>query len=152
MEIHALRARENFKKGYNCAQSFLLAFTPEAGLDRGTAARIASSFGGGMGRLREVCGAVSGMFMVAGLLYGGYPSDDDGAKAAHYKRIQKLAAAFRERYGTLLCRELLGLPEGPDHYVPSPRTSEYYARRPCEDIIAGAAEILAAYVEEHPPL
>ncbi len=150
MDAHALRARELFESGWNCAQSLLLAFTEETGLDEKTAARLASSFGGGMGRLREVCGALSASFMVLGLIYGDYPPDDGGQKAAHYMRVQELAAVFRERRGTLLCRELLGKPEGADHYVPSARTPEYYAARPCAAIIEEAAGALAAYLRENP--
>lgn len=150
MDERALRARELFESGWNCAQSLLLAFAEDAGLDEKTAARLASSFGGGMGRLREVCGALSASFMVLGLVYGGYPPCDSEQKAAHYKRVQELAASFRERRGTLLCRELLGKPEGPDSFVPAERTPEYYAARPCADIIAEAAEALAAYLRENP--
>lgn len=150
MDPHAQRAKALFESGYNCAQSLLLAFAPDVGLDENTAAALASSFGGGMGRLREVCGALTASFMVLGLRYGGYPPNDDAAKAGHYRRVQELAAAFREDNGTLLCRELLGRPAGPDHYVPDSRTPEYYAERPCSGIITRAAAALAAYLESHP--
>lgn len=148
MTDYAAKARALFHQGYNCSQSVLLPFAKELGLEWETAARLASSFGGGMGRLREVCGAVSAMFMIAGLLRGYSDPEDTDAKAAHYRRIQALAAKFRERHGTILCRELLGLSEGPDHYVPAERTEAYYAQRPCDDCIGDAAEIIAAFLAE----
>lgn len=152
MDPRAERAKSLFEGGYNCAQSLLLAFASDIGLDEKTAAALASSFGGGMGRLREACGALTASFMVLGLVYGGYPPGDDAAKASHYRRVQELAAAFREANGALLCRELLGRPAGPDHYVPDARTPEYYAKRPCAGIIARAAEALAGYLDANPPL
>ena len=141
-------AKALFLEGYNCAQSVLLAFQEELGLDQSTIARLASSFGGGMGRLREVCGAVSAMFMVAGLLCGYDNPHDDDAKAEHYQRIQALAAAFRQCNGSIICRELLGLPGGPDSAVPSKRTAKYYAARPCADLIGNAAELLEAFLSQ----
>jgi len=148
MTDYAGKARALFHQGYNCAQSVLLAFAEELGMDWETAARLSSSFGGGMGRLREVCGAVSAMFLIAGLLRGYSDPADTDAKAEHYRRIQELAAQFRARHGTILCRELLGLSEGPDHYVPAERTDAYYARRPCDDCIGDAAAIIAAFLSE----
>lgn len=150
MGLRAERAKTLFESGYNCAQSVLLAFGPDAGLDEKTAAALASSFGGGMGRLREVCGALTASFMVLGLIYGDYPPNNTQAKAEHYRRVQELAAAFCKANGTLLCRELLDRPAGPDHYVPQERTPEYYAERPCASIIANAAETLADYLSAHP--
>lgn len=151
MDPRAERAEALFKNGYNCAQSLLLAFGPDVGLDEKTAAALASSFGGGMGRLREVCGALTASFMVLGLVYGGYPPDDTQAKAEHYRRVQEVAAAFRQANGTILCRELLDRPAGPDRFVPEERTPEYYAKRPCASIIAQAAGTLAAYLSANPP-
>ncbi len=146
MDQHAAQARALFRQGYNCAQSVFLAFSDELGLETGWAARMVSSFGAGMGRLREVCGAVSAVFLIAGIAAGYDDPTDGAAKAAHYRRIQALAAQFRERHGTLLCRELLGLPPGPDDPTPSGRTAQYYAARPCEQCIADAAEIAAAFL------
>ena len=138
-------AQSLFSQGYNCAQAVLLAFQEEAGLDWDTAARLASSFGAGMGRLREVCGAVSAMFMVIGLRFGYATADQPEEKAAHYRRIQFLAQQFREKRETLICRELLqGVPTTAG-VVPEERTREYYARRPCRDIIGDAAEILERF-------
>lgn len=142
------RARELFHDGYNCAQSVFLTFAERIGMEREEAARLSSSFGAGMGRLREVCGAVSAMFLIAGITCGYADPEDDEAKAAHYQRIQQLAAQFRERHGTIICRELLGLGEGPDGFVPSKRTPEYYASRPCGQCIADAAEIISAFLEQ----
>ena len=129
-----------FLSGANCAQAVLCAFEKEVGLEHKTAMMLASSFGGGMGRMREVCGAVSGMFMVAGLLYGYDENSPKEAKAEHYELIRNLADRFRDKTGSILCRELLdkkaivgGLPEE--------RTPEYYKSRPCAYLVGLAAEI-----------
>ena len=103
------KAMALFEEGYNCAQAVFLAFEDLHGFDRHTAAALSSSFGGGMGRLREVCGTVSGMFMVAGVLYGYEDPKDREAKAEHYARIQELAGMFEQQNGSIVCRELLGL-------------------------------------------
>lgn len=138
---HDVLAGELFRKGCNCSQAVVLAFSDVTGLDERTALAVSSSFGGGMGRLREVCGAVSGAFMVAGLLWGGYDPDDRAAKAEHYKLIQHLAARLKEENGSIICRELLGLP-GASVPVPEERTADYYRRRPCEAYIRTAARII----------
>lgn len=142
MGIYAQKACKNFEEGYNCAQSVLLAFSDVVGLDEDTILRLSSSFGGGMGRLREVCGAVSSMFMIAGVLKGYTSPDNDEVKGEHYQLIQELAKEFQTRCGSIICRDLLGLPEGPDSPVPSKRTEEYYQERPCENCIKVAAEII----------
>lgn len=142
------QAAELFLQGYNCAQAIAVAFSDVTGLDKDFSARMASSFGGGMGRMREVCGAVSGMLMVAGLLYGYDTPDDDVSKKAHYTRVQQLAGAFREENGSIVCREILKNP--PSDPAPSPRTAEYYAQRPCARMVYSAAEILDAYLKDHP--
>lgn len=142
---HAEKAREFFLEGYNCAQAVVLAFFDELGLEPDTVLRLASSFGGGMGRLREVCGAVSGMFMVIGILYGYSDPKDRTAKTEHYARIQELASHFRKKYGSIVCRELLG--GSPDSsYIPSERTEDYYKKRPCAEQIAYAAKLTEAYI------
>lgn len=129
-----------FLDGCNCAQAVLCAFEKEVGLNHKTAMMLASSFGGGMGRMREVCGAVSGMFMVAGLLYGYDENSPKEAKAEHYALIRDLAEQFKNQTGSILCRDLLdkkaivgGLPEE--------RTPEYYQTRPCAYLVGLAAEI-----------
>ena len=141
---------DNFMKGYNCSQSIVLAFADMLPVKEKDLLKMASSFGGGMGRLREVCGAVSGMFMVAGFLYG-YDGPETGeVKADHYARIQELARRFEEEHGTIICREMLGLNVKHDVPVPEARTKEYYKKRPCPEIIGDAAEILEQYVKENP--
>ena len=141
-------AMANFMKGYNCSQSVVLAFADMIDIDEATLSKLSSSFGGGMGRLREVCGSVSGMFMVAGLLYG-YDGPETGQlKADHYARIQELAKRFEEKHGSIVCRELLGLSVRHDVPVPEARTSEYYKKRPCPEIIGDAAEILEQFINE----
>ena len=107
------KAKALFKEqGYNCAQAVFIAFNDLTGMDEISAARFASSFGGGMGRLREVCGAVSGCFMVLGALMGPEDPKDNTAKMAHYAVIQEAAKRFKEENGSYICRELLGLAEG----------------------------------------
>lgn len=144
------QARAYFMEGYNCSQSVVLAFGDEIGIDKDKLLKMVSSFGGGMGRMREVCGAVSGMFFVAGALYGYEEPKDIQAKKEHYARIQELAAQFREQNGSIVCRELLGL-EGKDSSpVPSARTAAYYKKRPCPDMVKAAASLMEAYINEHP--
>ena len=145
----AVRAADLFYQGYNCSQSVVGAFSDLLPLDFGTLMRLSSSFGGGMGRLREVCGAVSGMFIVLGLLAGYDEPRDHAAKTEHYRRIQQLAARFREQNGSIVCRELLGLSAGPDHPEPARRSESYYKKRPCPQIIAQAAGLLEQYLKEN---
>lgn len=142
MGIFAKKACEYFNNGYNCAQSVLLAFAPIIKMDEKTALSLASSFGGGMGRLREVCGAVSMMFAIAGLLKGYTTPNNDELKAEHYTRIQTLAEKFKSAHGTIICRELLGLEDESFSPIPSKRTEQYYAERPCENFIRTCAEII----------
>ena len=145
---HGEKAVELFVEGYNCAQAVLLAFSDVTGLDDSFAAKMISSFGGGIGRLREVCGAVSGMAAVAGILYGYDSPTDDTAKMKHYELVQQLAAAFRQQAGSIICRELLDNP--PSDPVPSPRTAQYYAERPCARFVYLAASVLDDYIAENP--
>ena len=142
MDNYSEKAVKNFRNGYNCAQSVLLTFAGKIGLKDDEALRLASSFGGGMGRLREVCGAVSAMFMIAGFLKGYTEPDNDIAKANHYKLIQDLATEFKSKHGTIICRELLGLDGTEFSPVPSARTDEYYKERPCEEFIKCVAMIV----------
>jgi len=136
-----------FMKGYNCSQSVVLAFEDLLPVDKNTLSKMASSFGGGMGRLREVCGAVSGMFMVAGLLYGYDGPETGDIKADHYARIQELAHRFEEKNGSIVCRELLNLKTLRDEPVPEKRTNEYYRKRPCPELVGDAAGILEEYIK-----
>ena len=143
-------AVNNFRTGYNCAQSVLLTFSEEIGLTQEEALKLASSFGGGMGRLREVCGGVSGMLIVAGLLYGYHEPRDYEGKSEHYARVQELARAYEAENGSIVCRELLGLTQKRDEPKPEQRTEEYYKKRPCEQLVKMAAGIMEAYIKEHP--
>lgn len=171
-EKRAAQAKENFLNGYNCCQAVLLAYTDIIGLDREVAATIASGFGGGMGRLREVCGAVTGMSMVAGFILPAADPSIKEERTANYALVQKFAGAYRAENGSIVCKELLGLvphscvdkngigkpcdeilkqngsgmhgvnlkQESPE---PSDRTPEYYRKRPCPELVASAARIIA---------
>lgn len=147
--VYAQKAKELFLEGYNCSQAVFLAFADKYDMDYSMALRLSSSFGGGMGRLREVCGAVSGMFMVAGILYGYEEPKDMTAKKEHYERIQELAHEYQIRNGSIVCRELLGLGNGKDTPKPEERTGEYYKKRPCAELVEMAAAIMEQYIREH---
>lgn len=144
---HSIHAAELFLKGYNCAQAIAVAFCDITGMEEVQAAKLASSFGGGMGRMREVCGAVSGMLMVAGQLYG-YAAPDADAQKKHYTLVQELAGNFREQAGSIICREILKNP--PSDPNPTPRTEAFYKQRPCTRLVMLAAEILDEYIQNHP--
>ncbi len=146
-QAHADRAEALFRQGFNCAQSMVAAFADELGLDRETALRLASSFGGGMGRLRETCGALTGLFMIAGLACGYADPGDAAAKAAHYRLIQSLAERFREAHGSLLCRDLLADVETAPGPEPEARSDAYYQRRPCMAYIRFAASMADELVQ-----
>ena len=148
MSVRSEKAKELFKQGYNCSQSVLGVFCEELGLDFDTAMKISSSFGGGMGRMREVCGTVSGMFMAAGLMFGPSDNENSSAKGEHYKCIQELAARFKEMNGSIICRELLQGVETSTSPTPSERTETYYKKRPCIDLVGDAVEIFEKYVDE----
>jgi C_GCAxxG_C_C family probable redox protein len=138
---HRELAGNLFLEGYNCAQAVFAAFCDVTGYDKDTALRISSSFGGGMGRMREVCGALSGAFMVAGVLWG-YSSLDDGEKKDHYARIQEIANRFKEKHHTILCRELLSEVKTDTSPLPSVRDEAYYRERPCLRFVEDAAAII----------
>lgn len=145
--VYAQRAMKYFREGYNCAQSVFLAFSDRYSIEKEMALKLSSSFGGGMGRLREVCGAVSGMFMVAGILYGYDSPTAYEEKKEHYERIQELAHEFAARNGSIVCRELLGLSIKADVPAPERRTESYYKKRPCEQLVGMAAAIMEQYLE-----
>ena len=145
---HSEKAMELFKQGYNCSQSVFLAFCDELNIDHDTALKISSSFGAGMGRLREVCGAVTGMFMVSGMKYGYTDTKDRVSKTAHYKLIQELANRFKAENKSYICAELLGIKPGPDSPVPEARTNEYYKKRPCVELVGCAAKIMEDIIKE----
>jgi C_GCAxxG_C_C family probable redox protein len=146
LSTHSELARDLFIKGYNCAQSVFAAFYDETGLAIDTALKTASSFGGGMGGLREVCGAVTGMFMVVGLKYGYTDASDKRAKTEHYRRIQDLAKQFTEENGSIICRELLGLSIKHDNPIPGDRKENYQKKRPCAELVEQAARMLDEYI------
>ena len=145
---HVILAGDLFLEGFNCAQAVAVAITDLTGMDKTEAAKLAAPFGGGMGRMREVCGAVSGMLMVLGQLYGYDNSDADSKKKELYQQVQELAAKFREENGSIICREILKNP--PSDPNPSPRTAEYYAKRPCCRMVMTAAKLMDAFIAQHP--
>jgi len=144
MKDYSEDAKNNFLTGANCAQAVLCAFCDRCGLDRETAMKLASGFGGGIARQREVCGAVTGMCMAAGLIRGPGESTYKTAKDEHYAFIRGLCDAFRDETGSIVCRELLGLgPKQSDPPVSEARTAAYYKKRPCAELVALAARILS---------
>ena len=141
------RAEELFRMGYNCSQSVYAAFAEELGISVEEAAKRASPFGAGFGKLREVCGAVSGMVLVLGDLCGYQDPTDAAGKQALYALVQQMCGSFEASEGSLICRDLLGLAEGEDLAEPAVRTEEYYQSRPCVGACRRAAEILEAEIE-----
>ena len=148
MSRHADIARDLFLQGYNCSQAVVCAFEDVTGLDRETSARLASSFGGGLARLREVCGTVSGAAMVLGIARGYSDPRDYEAKKAHYALIQEFARRFRERNGDIICRKLLSGVQVSEGLTPEERTEAYYKKRPCPDLAYAAAQILDEMLAE----
>ena len=140
-------AENLFKEGYNCAQSVVGAFCEEIGMEFSEAVKIISGFGGGMGRMREVCGAVSGMVFVLGCKFGYNLPTEVALKKELYERIQTVVKAFSETQGSIICRDLLPEKDGADTAPqPSQRTIEYYKRRSCSGCVACAAGILEKYL------
>jgi len=148
-EEKARKAKEYFLQGYNCSQSVVAAWCDEIGLDMETALKVSSCFGGGMGRMREVCGAFSGALMVLGMKYGNTVGKDAKAKGENYAMVQKFAARFKEEnnFDSIICREMLGL-TGASQPAPAARTQEYYKKRPCPELIAMASGLLGEFMED----
>lgn len=143
------KARTLFMEcGFNCTQAVVGAFAGEMGIDTETALKIASPFGGGVGRLREVCGAVSGMMMVLGALYGYCDPSVKTAKPELYEKVRLLADRFAEENGSIICRELLNLRKGETGGEPAERTPEFYRTRPCVRCIMSAAGIIESFIRE----
>ena len=142
----AERAKALFNEGYNCAQSVALAYADITPLDESMVATITASFGGGLGRLREVCGAVSGMAFVASFISPCPAATDATAKKQNYALVQEFAEKFRQQNGNIVCRSLLGLDRPKDDPTPSPRTEEYYKKRPCAEYVYDAALIVGEYL------
>ena len=134
-----------FCDGYNCAQAVFGAFAKDLGFDEATALKIAAPFGGGFGRQREVCGAVSGMLMAFGYLYGYDTAETGEVKMHHYEQTRALCDAFKEQNGSIICREILKTDEVGG--TPAARTEKYYHERPCVRCVRTASEILEEYIE-----
>ena len=161
IEERVEKAKRLFKEGgYNCCQAVVLAYNDIFGLDEATAASISSGFGGGIGRMREVCGSVSGMVMLAGLLSPASDPSDKTGRTRNYALVQEVATEFRSINGSIICKELLGLvPMGSGRSTaqespePSDRTEDYYKKRPCEELVGISARIIGerimAHIQEH---
>ena len=138
-----------FKEGFNCSQSVVAAFADKYGFTHEQALKMSASFGGGIGRMRETCGAACGLFMLAGLETGATEGADREGKAANYKLVQELAEEFKKRNGALKCADLLGLSaKEPVVSTPEARTAQYYAKRPCVKMVEEAARIWCEYLEK----
>lgn len=144
------RAVELFKSGYNCSQSVVVAFADLYGFTEEQALRMSASFGGGIGRMRQTCGAACGMFLLAGLDTGAVDAEDRAGKSHNYEVVQQLAEKFRAENGSLICAELLGLSTTAAHRdtQAEPRTDLYYKKRPCVEMVETAARIFANYLKE----
>lgn len=159
------RATELFKQGFNCSQAVFAACAPTLyGMDENLALRVAASFGGGIGRMRGVCGVASGMFLLAGMENGSATPGDSDGKMRNYALVQRLATAYKQEYGSLFCSELLGLTPKPgeltmtprhevaaDFHSPQPgeRTDEYFKKRPCVEMIREAVAMYVKTVKEN---
>lgn len=155
IEERVAKARKLFKEdGYNCCQAVVLAYNDIFGIDDETAASISSGFGGGMGRMREVCGSVSGMIILAGMVSPAADPSDKTGRTRNYALVQDVAAEFIKMNGSIICRELLGLVpmgsrmNGPkESPEPSDRTAEYYRKRPCEELVGMSARIIGERIK-----
>lgn len=145
------KALELFMEGFNCSQSVFTAFAHHFGIDEDTAKRISAGLGGGVGRQREVCGAVSGAVMVLGSVKAAVNGDDSEGKKANYELVREFCDLFKERHGgTIICREMLKIQaEAKESATPDERTAEYYALRPCARAVFDAAEILEEMIKKH---
>ena len=142
IEARAEQAVSYFKSGYNCAQSVYMAYADLFGMDPKTAARIAAPLGAGMGRMREICGTVSGAALIAGLVIPCDNPNDMASKTHCYALVQKVADRFRQENGSIICRELLGIAPMKESPVPSPRTEAYYKKRPCVELVRMSATFI----------
>lgn len=135
------KAEALFRQGFNCSQSVVAACADLYGIDSDLALRMGASFGGGIGRMRLTCGAACGMFVLAGLHNGSTTPHDNEGKMKNYQTVQHLADVFREENGSLVCAELLGLSEKNTSPRPEERTSAYYQKRPCVEMVRSAVRI-----------
>lgn len=149
VDERAEQAMAFFKSGYNCAQSVYMSYCDLFGMKRQTAARIIAPMGAGIGRMREVCGAATGMFMIAGLLIPADDPADREARTRNYAAVQHLAKKYKEENGSIICHELLGLNTKESSPVPDPRTNAYYKKRPCAELVKCAATIVGNAIVNH---
>ncbi|WP_274949987.1 C-GCAxxG-C-C family protein [Bacteroides cutis] len=147
MEDRIEKAVELFKSGFNCSQSVVAAFADMYGFSEEQALRMSASFGGGIGRMRQTCGAACGMFLLAGLEKGAIDGKDREGKAANYALVQELAEEFKKRNGSMICAELLGLKKPEGSSIPEARTEQYYSKRPCIKMVEEAARIWVEYLK-----
>lgn len=145
-EERAKLAHDLFCDGYNCAQAVAIAFSDVIGIDKNDVSRLVSGFGGGFGRMREVCGAVSGGVFVLNALYGGFDVNNNNLKAEHYSLIQTFLKEFSLKNGSYICRELLNLECQNDNPIPEKRTEQYYKKRPCAELVGISASITAQLI------
>ena len=150
MSVKGDRAYDFFKQGYNCSQAVFGAFAEELGVDFETAVKMASGLGGGIGRMREVCGTFTGLTLAASLIYGYSDPTDTETKKELYEKIRVLGDRFREENGSIICRELLGLQEAEKSAAPEARTAEYYKKRPCAELCRYAADLLDEFIQNDP--
>ncbi len=150
MSVKGDRAYDLFKQGYNCSQAVFGAFAEELGVDFETAVKMASGLGGGIGRMREVCGTFTGLTLAASLIYGYSDPTDTETKKELYEKIRVLGDRFREENGSIICRELLGLQEAEKSAAPEARTAEYYKKRPCAELCRYAADLLDEFIQNDP--
>jgi C_GCAxxG_C_C family probable redox protein len=143
------RAVELFKSGYNCSQAVVAAYADLYGFTEEQAFRMAASFGGGIGRMRQTCGAACGLFLLAGLETGAVDGADQAGKSRNYEVVQALAEQFRQENGSIICADLLGLnKQAPTPHEPEARTPEYYKKRPCEELVGISARIVGEKIAE----
>lgn len=142
MQSRVEEAVETFESGYGCAQSVFATYADLFGIDKETALKLASPMGGGIGRMREVCGAVSAMALLAGLKEGNTNPTDEAGKERIYLLVREMSDLFKEENKTIICRELLGVKKREQSAKPDKRTAEYYANRPCSRLVASAAKIV----------
>jgi len=142
-------AVDYFMSGYNCAQAVFAAYCDLFGIPAEQGLLISAGLGGGVGRMREVCGTIVGSAMILGLAYGNTDTSDVKTKAELYKRVQTLASEFKEENGTIICRDLVGNLAKNKDYIPDERTAEYYKKRPCVKIVGDAARLLEQQLLEN---
>jgi C_GCAxxG_C_C family probable redox protein len=146
LEKKITKAISFFENGYNCSQAVFMAYADILGLEQETAAKIGTSFGGGMGRMREVCGAVSGMFLVLGMYYPATDPKNKDSKTKNYEAVQRTAKEFKAQMGSYICADLLKTKHQPENPEPAERNAKYYELRPCTRCVALAAQIVGAEI------